>query len=212
MAPSFERAGSRRTLLWLVALKIVVLVLFFDPGGDVPFDLPKSLASRAIEWVIGAVLVFALLTYGRGIVPRIRLHAAVAALALVSAVAALFAAEPYIAIFGELDRYLGLTFLVDMVILYLAVAVAVRSTRDVAVLLGAIAAAGAVAGSYAIAQALGVDPFAWAADPRGRPFATFGNPDQFGHFISVLFGVALGMALGATYRRLRLIAAAGALA
>jgi len=212
MAPSFERAGSRRALLWLAALKIVVLVLFFDPRGDVPFDLPKSLASRAIEWVIGAVLLFALLTYGRGIVPRSRLHAAVAALAVVSAIAALFAAEPYVAIFGEQDRYLGLTFLADMVILYLAVAVAVRSTRDVAVLLGAIAVAGAIAGGYAVAQALGVDPFAWAVDPRGRPFATFGNPDQFGHLISVLFGVAVGTALGATYRRLRPVAAAGALA
>lgn len=212
MGATFERAGSRRALLWLAALKIVVLVLVFDPGGYVAFDLPKSLASRATEWATGAVLIFALLAYGRGVVPRTRLHAAVAGLAAVSAVAALFAAEPYIAIFGEQDRYLGLTFLADMLILYLAVAVAVRTARDAAVLLGTIAAAGGVVGSYALVQALGADPFAWAADPRSRPFATFGNPDQFGHFISVLFGVTFGAAIGATRRGRQAIAGAGALA
>jgi hypothetical protein len=209
---TFERARSRRGLLWLAAAKIVVLVLVFDPGGNVAFDLPKSLASRVIEWATGALLITALLAHGRGIVPRTRLHAAVAGLAAVSAVAAIFAAEPYVAIFGEQDRYLGLTFLADMLILYLAIAVAVRTHRDVAVLLGAVAAAGGVAGGYALVQALGADPFAWAVDPRGRPFATFGNPDQFGHFISVLFGVTFGAAIGATRRGRRAIAAAGALA
>jgi len=208
----FERAASRRALLWLAALKIVVLVVVFDPRGDVVFDLPKSLASRAIEWASGAVLLFALVAYGRAIVPRTRLNAVAAGLATVSVLAALFAAEPYVAIFGEQDRYLGLTFLADMLILYLAITVAVRTVRDAATLLGAIAAAGVIAGGYAVVQALGADPFRWAVDPRARPFATFGNPDQLGHFISVLFGLAFGALIAATRRSQRLIFATGALA
>ena len=212
MGASFERAGSRRALLWLAALKILALVLVFDPAGAAPFDLPKSLASRALEWAIAAVLLFALLTYGRGIVPRTRLHGAVAALAGTSVIAALLAAEPYIALFGEQDRYLGLTYLGDMLLLYLAIAVAARAAKDIVPLLGAIGLAGIVAGGYALMQALGADPFTWAVDPRSRPFATFGNPDQFGHFIAVAFGVAVGALIAATRPRARAIAGAGALA
>ena len=187
-----------------------MLVVVFDPRGDIAFDLPKSLASRAIEWTIGAVLILALLRYGRAILPRSRLSAVVGGFAAVSVLAALVAAEPYIAIFGEQDRYLGLTYLADMVFLYVAVAVAVRTVRDAAMLLGAIAVAGVIAGGYAVVQALGADPFRWAADPRTRPFATFGNPDPLGHFMSVLFGLALGAMFAATRRRRAVFAAAAA--
>src|SRR5205085_8503632 len=198
--------------LWLAALKILPLVVVFEPAGAVSFDLPKSLASRAIEWAIGAVLLVALLAHGRGILPRTRLHVAVAALAGTSIIASLVAAEPYIAIFGEQDRYLGLTYLGDMLLLYLAIAVAVRSARDVTLLLGAIGLAGIVTGGYAVVQALGADPFNWAVDPRSRPFATFGNPDQLGHLMAVAFGVAFGALIAATRPRVRAIAGAGALA
>jgi O-antigen ligase len=212
MTAPFELARARRALVWLTAFKVLVLVLFFDAAGNVPFDQPKSLASRAIEWVMAGLILWVLLVYGRAAVPRTRLHAAVAGVALVTVVAAVFAAVPYVAAFGEQDRYLGLTFLIDMVVLYLAVAIAVRDDRDVGILLGAIAMAGVIAGGYAVIQTLGMDPFAWAADARGRPFATFGNPDQFGHFISVLFGVLFGAAVGATDHGRRAIAGAGALA
>jgi len=203
-----ERDWSRRALVWLIAFKVAVLVLFFDPAGSVPFDLPKSLASRAIEWVEAGLGLGLLLAYGRAGVPRTRLHAGVAGVALTTAVAAPFAAVPFVAVFGEQDRYLGLTFLLDMVLLYLAVAIAVRTHRDVEVLLGAMVVAGIVDGGYALMQVLGLDPFAWAADARGRPFATFGNPDQFGHFISVLFGVLVGAAVGATTAGRRAVAVA----
>ncbi|MDP9246393.1 MAG: O-antigen ligase family protein [Chloroflexota bacterium] len=212
MAATFERARTRRALLWLAAAKIVLVVLVFDPRGDVPFDLPKSLASRASEWATVAVLLVALLAYGPRLVPRARLHWAVAWLAAVSAVAAIFAAEPYVAVFGEVDRYLGLTYLADMIVLYLAVAVAVRSDRDVTFLLGAVGTAGIVTSGYAVLQTLGADPFAWAVDPRGRPFATFGNPDQLGHFLSVLFGLAFGAAIATTRGRRKAVALAGVLA
>jgi len=159
-----------------------------------------------------AGLVLVLLEHGWRVVPRTRLHVAVGGLALVSLVAALFAAQPYVALFGEQDRYLGLTFLGDMLVLYLSIAIAVRTAGDVAVLLGAIAVAGAVASGYALLQLVGADPFTWATDPRSRPFATIGNPDQLGHLISVLFGVAAGAAIGATGHGSRAIAVAGAIA
>ncbi|HLQ04372.1 MAG TPA: hypothetical protein VK197_01845, partial [Verrucomicrobiae bacterium] len=182
-----------------------------DPAGLVAFQLPKALASRAFEWAIAAALAFALVRYGRAIVPRHRAHVSVLGLLAAWAAAAVFAADRYVAIFGDPENYLGLTFIVDMVVLYLAVSVAVLRERDVFVLLVATLAAGAAAIAYGGTQSLGADPLAWAADPRTRPFASFGNPDHFGHFLSVFFGLALGLAI-AMIGRARLLATIGVIA
>ncbi|HYK98121.1 MAG TPA: O-antigen ligase family protein [Candidatus Acidoferrales bacterium] len=208
---SFEQSRERRLLLWLCALKIAALAIVFDPAALNAFQLPKSLASRALEWPIAAVVLFALVTHGRGIVPRGRTHIAVLAVFVASAISALFAADRYVAFFGDPENYAGLTLLFDMTVLYLAVAIAVRDERDVRVLLGAMLAAGAVAIAYGAVQALGADPFSWAAEARIRPFATFGNADHFGHFLSVLFGVALGLAVASRATRTRIAAGGTAL-
>ena len=196
-------------LLWLCAIKVAALILVLDPAGLVAFQLPKSLASRAFEWPIAAALAYALVTYGRAIVPRHRLHGLVAAVVAASALSVVLAADPYVAVFGDAEIHEGLTFVIDMALLYLAAAIAVRSERDVAVILGATMSAGAVAVAYGVAQATGWDPFTWASDPRSRPFSTFGNADHFGHFLSVFFAIALGAVIASTAVRTRLAAAAG---
>ena len=210
-ALTYDRSAPRQVLLWLCASKIAALVLVLDPAGLVAFQLPKALASRAFEWAIAAALAFALVRYGRAIVPRHRAHVSVLGLLAAWAAAAVFAADRYVAIFGDPENYLGLTFIVDMVVLYLAVSVAVLRERDVFVLLVATLAAGAAAIAYGGAQSLGADPLAWAADPRTRPFASFGNPDHFGQFLSVFFGLALGLAI-AMIGRTRLLATIGVIA
>jgi len=186
-----------RVLLGLCACKVAVLIVTFDPSGLVAFDLPKSLASRAFVWPMAAVLGILFVAHGRSILPRSHLHLVVAGVAATWLIAAGSAEDRYLALFGEDDRYLGLTYLADMIVLYLACAVAVRAARDAAVLLGAIAVGAVVALGYAGAQALGADPFWWQDAPAQRPFSTFGNPDHFGHFLSVLFGLSLGAFVGA---------------
>src|SRR2546428_422607 len=102
----------------------------------------------------------------------------------------------------------------DIALLYVAIACAVRRGRDVFLLRGTALTAGAATSAYGLAQALGSDPFAWAVDPRSRPFATFGNADHFGHFLSVFFGLALGLLIAGGSARARVAAAvslAGAL-
>src|SRR5690242_17746358 len=59
-AVSFEQSRERRLLLWLCALKIAAIAVVFDPAALNAFQLPKSLASRALEWPIAAVVLFAL--------------------------------------------------------------------------------------------------------------------------------------------------------
>jgi O-antigen ligase len=184
-------------LLGLCALKVLVLIVAFDPSGFVAFDLPKSLASRAFVWPMAAILGSLFITHGRSILPRSHLHLAVIGLAASWLVAAWSAEDRFLAVFGEDDRYLGLTYLADMIVLYVASAVAVRDVRDATIIFGAIAIGAVIALGYAWIQATGVDPFWWQDAPAERPFSTFGNPDHFGHFLSVLFGLSLGGVVGA---------------
>ncbi len=194
------RSVWSRVLLGLCALKIAVLIAAFDPSGLIAFDLPKSLASRALVWPMAAILVILFIANGRSILPRSHLHLAVVGVAAAWLIAAWSAEDRFLALFGEDDRYLGLTYLADMIILYVACAVAVRSVRDAALLFGAIAIGAVIALGYAGVQAIGVDPFWWQDAPAERPFSTFGNPDHFGHFLSVLFGLSLGAFVGARGR------------
>jgi O-antigen ligase len=198
-----------RVLLGLCACKIAALIVTFDPSGLVAFDLPKSLASRAFEWPMAAVIGILFIASGRSILPRSHLHLAVVGVAATWLIAASVAEDRFLAMFGEDDRYLGLTYLADMIVLYVGCAIAVRTPRDSTVLFGAIAIAATVALGYAGAQAIGADPFWWQDAPAERPFSTFGNPDHFGHFLSVLFGLSFGAFVAAGGELGRLAGALG---
>lgn len=199
MTSTSPRSAWIRVLLGLCACKIAILIMTFDPSGLIAFDLPKSLASRAFVWPMAAILGILFITHGRSIMPRSHLHLAVIGVVATWLIAAWSAEDQFLALFGEEDRYVGLTYLADMVILYVACSVAVRGVGDAAVIFGAIAIGAVIALGYAGLQAIGADPFWWQEMMAERPFSTFGNPDHFGHFLSVLFGLSLG-ALVATRR------------
>jgi O-antigen ligase/Flp pilus assembly protein TadD len=203
----FDRSWIRRAILAVVALKIAAIVLVFDPIGLQSFDYPKSMISRGTEWILGGLVLLALLRFGMAVVPRTRLHLAVALYVLAVAVSGLAAENTYVSLFGEQSSYLGLTFVVDMAVLYLALAVAVRRSADwLPVAITLIAAAVAACG-YAIVQYAGRDPIPWIADPSVRPFSTLGNPNQLAHFLTIATGIALGVALLTRRRDVRVAAA-----
>ncbi|MDE3193168.1 MAG: O-antigen ligase family protein [Chloroflexota bacterium] len=197
----FERSTLRQAIVLVVALKIAAIVLVFDPRGLDAFDLPKTIVSHAFAWLLAGLLVAAVLRYGHEIVPRTKLHAFVAVYVIAVLISAAFAANTYVALFGERDRYQGLTFVADMLVLYASVAVAFRGRADWAVLLGVGAAACAVSLGYAGLQVAGLDPVKWDLNTQGRPFGTLGHPDTFGELLAVAFGVALGIAAFAEARR-----------
>ena len=211
----YERSWERRALVGLVTLKVVGIVLVIDTMGEQAFDFPKSLFSRSVAWVMAGVLVAAVIRYGPAIVPWTRLHLAVIALALATVAAALVAEDHYIGLFGEWRRYLALTFLLDMVVLYLAVAAAFRHGRDWALLGAGAGVALAATMVYAAMQATGHDPIPWSDDPRPRPYSTVGNPDIYGQLLGGALAVAAGVALFTRHGLVRWLAAAlavGALA
>ena len=78
----FDSSRIRQLLVGLVAIKIFGLVLIFDVSGLQAFDFPKSLFSRATEWLLVGELIAAVAFYGPAILPRTRLHLAVAAFLL----------------------------------------------------------------------------------------------------------------------------------
>lgn len=190
----FDRSWMRHGIVLIVSFKVVGLVLLFDPLSASAFDATKSSFSLATTCMLLSFIALVVLRYGHEALVRTRLHLCVAAFVLASLVAAVFAQDPYIAVFGA-QRRLGLTFLMDMVVLYLAVALAYRTRRDWAILGGAIAGAGLLAIGYGLVQYLGLDPIPWADDVRRRPPSTFGNPDKFGHFLGSTLVAAASLAV-----------------
>src|SRR5439155_1903512 len=104
------------------------------------------------------------------------------------------AADRYVAFFGDPSRYEGLTYLADMLILSAAVCIAFREPRDFALPVKTLVGVTLIALAYALVQRAGLDPVKWSADQVQRPFSVFGNPDIFGHFLSLTFGLAVGIA------------------
>lgn len=195
-APASETRSSpvRQALVVLVAVKVAGLVLLFDPASAAPFEGPKTVLSLATAALLGPLVALLLVGADVRALLRPRLHLAVALFAGANVLAALFAQDQYVALFGG-GRRLGLAFVLDMAILYLAVALGYRSMRDWAVLAAAVGLAGALAMGYGTLQSLGADPIMWADDVRVRPPSTFGNPDKFGHFLGATLAAAAAMAL-----------------
>lgn len=201
---TYEGSWVRRVVVVLVALKIAGVLVLFDPIGFQTFDSPKSLFSRAMGWLLAAAIALLLMRFGAGIVPRTRLHLLVLALLAANGLAALFAENHYLAVFGERSRYLGLTFLFDMAVLYAAVAIAFRRLADWLVVGAAVLAGFVAAVGYGALQRLDLDPVPWPE--QLRPFGTLGNADMLGHFLAVAFGLALGIAVFWRRHRLAVVA------
>ncbi|MDQ2915080.1 MAG: O-antigen ligase family protein, partial [Chloroflexota bacterium] len=198
LVDAFELSRLRQIVLLLIGIKIAGVILILDPWGLQSFDLPKALFSHAASGLLVAALLATFLRFGWGVLPFTRLHLAVVAFLAANIASVLFAQNPYVSLFGEQGRYLGLSHLLDMVVLYFAVAITTRSPRDLASILAAAATASVFSFAYAGVQALGLDPFVWLVGARHEPFATFGHPDIFGQFVSISFAVWVGVALIAT--------------
>jgi O-antigen ligase len=203
-----EASSIRVALVVAVAAKVAGVVLIFDPANVSTFEGPKTAFSLAGSAVLLGLLGAMLLRSNALALLGSRWHLAVGAFALANLLAVLFAKDQYVAIFGA-QRRVGLAFVLDMVVLYLAVVIAYRTSRDWAILGTTIVCAGAIAIGYGVIQSLGLDPVPWVDDVRARPPSTFGNPDKFGHFLGATCAAALGVAVlpGDRRRRVRVIAA-----
>ena len=197
--PRRDRATTRPVFwhelaLVIVCLQIAVFILAFDPNLLNAFDLTKASYTHALAWgLLGALVVIAL--SGGVRVPMSPLFVAFYAVLGVEMLTTLTAENQYVAVYGEVGRYLGLTTHAVLALVAIAIAVSLDYPRRATWLAWVIGLAAALAGLYAIQQALGLDPVHWAdTDSSIRPFSSFGNADFYGQFIAVV-AVACGAVL-----------------
>jgi O-antigen ligase/Flp pilus assembly protein TadD len=192
-----HRPAERLHLVGLAVLcmKIAVVPLVFDPSGDVPFVLPRTLLSHGLTYVLVGVLLALFMARGWSFLVRSWVHLLVLAFFGVSALATVFALNPVVALFGTHVRMLGLTTIADGVVTYFAVVHLVRGRRELIALVSSLFGASLMMLAYEAIQLLGKDPFTWTANTLQRPFSTLGQATTLGEFLTILSmgGLALGL-------------------
>jgi O-antigen ligase/cytochrome c-type biogenesis protein CcmH/NrfG len=203
----------RELALLLACAEIAIFILAFDPSVQNVFDLTKATFTHALAWGLLGTLVVIALDDGLRI-PRSPLFLAFYAVIATEVLTTITAENQYVALYGEVGRYLGLTTHAVLALLAVAIAVSIDYPRRTSWLAWSIGAAAAIAGLYAIEQFVGLDPVQWAdQDPRLRPFSTFGNPDFYGQFLAAVFiGCAAALAFARQRRWVMALLAALALA
>jgi O-antigen ligase/Flp pilus assembly protein TadD len=176
----------REVALVLACVEIAIFVLAFDPSVLNVFDLTKASFTHAVAWgLLGTLVVIAV---GDGLrIPTSPLFLAFYAVIATEVVTTITAENQYVALYGEVGRYLGLTTHAVLALIAVALAATVDYPRRTPWLAWTIGVVATVAGLYAIQQALGRDPVQWVDfDPRVRPFSSFGNADFYGQFLAVV--------------------------
>jgi Tfp pilus assembly protein PilF/O-antigen ligase len=174
-------------------VKLMLTVLILDPRSVDTFSLPKSVVAHGTSLVLAALLVWLLARYGRRLLTWSPAHLAAAALLLAFALATPFALDPTVALYGAYRRYVGLTQMLDNVLLYVSVGVLFRDLRSLRLLAIVVFGTAIPVLLYALVQILGLDPLTFTASTR-IPITTIGNPDIAGAYLAMIGISALGVA------------------
>jgi len=175
---------------WGLGLALGGSLLAVSPWQAAAYSLPKLVTLAA-----GALLAWAALA--RGGVPRrsTPLDRPLLACAFVLLAGLAFSVDPFLSFIGRYQMYaLGVLPLGLCGAVFYAAA---RAPEEQLTLTKACAAIGLVMGVHAVMQAAGVEPIPFMPDkfPYGRAVGTLGNPAYFGACLTVLFPLALGLAL-----------------
>lgn len=114
---------------------------------------------------------------------------------VLSAIAStIFSISPRTSLMGSHESPAGLLTIVGYAVLFVAMRVFCRDTGDARRLVDMSLLAAGVAATYAIVQAVGVDPFSWSDHSTiggfNRPFATFGHPNFLAAFLIIVLPLA----------------------
>jgi O-antigen ligase/tetratricopeptide (TPR) repeat protein len=179
----------------LVCAKVALLPVVFDYSLDAPFTVAKTLLSHGLAYALAAVMVGLLLGFGRSFFVWSPIHLPVLLFCAANIAAAMFAANVTLALFGAHGRMLGLATLADLVVLYFAVVLLVRTrTEAIAVVTCALLASFVVL-TYELVQVLGHDPLSWSTDVTTRPISTIGQATSLAEYLTILAVGAVGLAV-----------------
>lgn len=180
----------------LVCAKVLLVPLVFDPRALIVFALPKALLAHAVGALLLGVLVAAFIRFGREVWRPTPIHLPIAALVAAYSLAAAFALDRNVALFGAHDRSLGLVTMLDNVLLYLAIVLLVRMRSDLVAVGVSLLAGVLLVTPYEIIQVLGLDPVPWASGFSGpRSFSTLGNAAVLAQYLGSVGVGALSVAL-----------------
>jgi O-antigen ligase/Flp pilus assembly protein TadD len=160
--------------------------LIFDPAADFPFTVPKALVSHGLAWVLAAVLVALFVRFGPSFLVWSWLHVPVLFFLGAEMLAAVFAVDRTLALYGTHARMLGLATVMDFIVLYFAVILLVRTRREAVVVLASVAASAGLVLAYEAVQLLGLDPFTWSIIVTARPISTLGQPTTLAEYLLVI--------------------------
>ncbi len=177
-------------------LKVVLVVFVVDPQAADAFTLPKSAVSHAMTALLLSVVLALVVRDGRRGILWSPMHVAVLGVLIAFAIATPFAFDPNVALYGAWRRYLGLTQLLDLVVVYAATVMLLRNRADRRRLFAVCAAAAAFVIAYGLLQRAGVDVLSFKeGGTRLNPISTLGQPDILGGFTGIVLATTLAVLL-----------------
>lgn len=188
----------------VLALKVVLVVLVFDPQIIDAFALPKSAVAHVTGLVLAVLLVALVVLHGRRLIVWSPAHIALGAVLLAYAAAALLALDQETAFFGIWRRYLGLDQMLDNAVLYCAALVLLPTARDLTRLAIVTLATAGVVATYMFVQKLGLDPVTYLEGRDIRPPGSFGQPEVSGTYAAIAGTAAFAAAIRVDRRAARI--------
>src|SRR5206468_1905359 len=125
----------------------------------------------------------------------------------ISAIAAMFAKNSTIALFGTHARMLGLDSILDFAVFYFALVLLIRTRADARAIVASVMSASVLVVTYEAVQMLGADPFHWSISGVERPFSTLGQATALAQYLTVLAvgTLALGLSVDGKRRYIRVL-------
>ncbi|MBX7187701.1 MAG: O-antigen ligase family protein [Vicinamibacteria bacterium] len=206
--------------LWAVVfLHLGLSGILFSTATTEPFDYPRTLALQwagllLFAWMAGGVLASAGSAQAVGHLRSLRGDpmAGGVLLFVVSAVlSTVFSISPRTSLQGAMESYAGLPTLLAGAVLFFATRAACANWQQARWLVMAPVIAAAIAASYALVQAAGLDAFTWSRVAQlgtARPFGTMGNANALGSFLAAVWPLQVCLAIQAERRGERFFAGA----
>jgi O-antigen ligase len=177
---------------WTLLATILFLPIIFCPWSYGGSELPKLLALHTLILITLVILVFT----SRNGISISASFLPVLAIFVVTALATVFSALPFISITGTYQRYNGLIQVADMVMLCFLSAT-VFTPSDTRKIFASATLAGVIVSVYGIAQHFGFEFLGWNISEtarnialKHRSFATLASPSFLGLYLAMLIPLA----------------------
>lgn len=187
-------------LIWLSMA--ILIPLIFNPLGSNVFELPKTVLLQAGVLLLMPAAFISRVQQRKGcalatkekLLGRLTLGAALG-YGIVLVLATLNTVNSYDSLWGSYERKQGLITQLSYVIMFLLIAVLLRTRRQATRLWDVLIWGSAPIVAYGVLQALHLDPLQWQIDSPTPVLATMGRSNFLGSYLVLLLPLTLGRML-----------------